>query len=571
MAKTIHNSWVTQRMANRLPLWSDARQYQHSVLQQYLNPIGSALEDLYQWSTNERKNLFLPSANMDMIDKVYALRLPSDFQFGTDPYSINAVRYMSPRCKGIIGTQEIWIATAENNSLDNMFYEALPTRVVDLDAYVDVDPVLEETYLSDLETTTPNAICWPSRLAITISDCTTFVDLSRREPFSFLILKGTTVRDLEETEAIIIPYNGTFLTRKIWKELTSLECYGLGPDTAIIQIDCFGFNKDKETDKYQLYVDVATEKLLYHKLATRDFMEGTYSVHQHVTMIANTLGELYNGHDTIQVVKEVELLYEGQNLLLNDIAVQPFTGRLFAIDDSYLYVFDPYANAPSCVGIKDKTPGPMLTIKVQGEKYDYVRGETVAAEAYWRKPIERIYRNRWSIQKPDGTIVYIDIDGNEVPAEDAWIHNKTYTELVFGPFDSSGGEISRQSLSYALSQRGTYLLILETELANGTAEKDIVPIHVHYKEALTRLALPSSLQGARGIAFDADQKLWILKLATGSGYYDAGSAYATTDRAYRVHLAIDQMVVDFVNKVIFLHEKYDSVEVEEISDMMVEV
>jgi hypothetical protein len=48
MSLPIRHSWITQRIANRLPLWADARLDKYSFFQQYINPFGSALEDLYK-------------------------------------------------------------------------------------------------------------------------------------------------------------------------------------------------------------------------------------------------------------------------------------------------------------------------------------------------------------------------------------------------------------------------------------------------------------------------------------------------------------------------------------------
>jgi hypothetical protein len=135
--------------------------------------------------------------------------------------------------------------------------------------------------------------------------------------------------------------------------------------------------------------------------------------------------------------------------------------------------------------------------------------------------------------------------------------------------------VDKQGFEYVLSQRGTYLFILETIFANNVIEKDIVPLHVHYKEAARKLRLPQQLRGGDGIAFDADQKLWILRnVGDGAPYYDLpynfGQQYNIIGCAYEVRLATDNMMVDFENKIIYLHENYNSVTVTESEDWVVE-
>ncbi len=571
----MHKSWVTQRIANRLPQWSDARLLPFSVMQQMVNPMATAIEDLYKYISDGNRDRFLTTANLDLLDIAYLLKLPNDFEFGTYSGNIQNPAYVAPQAMTTIDGLDVWIEAV--TTIEDFWYNSLPTRALHgtTERRVPVRSVIDETLLEDLPDATINAITLPTRLIITIADCSTFVDMSRRTEHSFLMLTGTTERNLEETELLIIPYNGVFLTKKIWKTITSIQSYGLQPrDTGTVLIDCFAFNKGREVDKYQIYATPFIEKLLYHKLGSYDFQEGTYSTHQQATVTADTLGDLYSGIDTLEVVREIELLYNGDNLLLRDMAVQPFTGRIFGLADTAIYIFDPYASMPDSRGLGAKTPGASMVINV--DKYDYIRGETATLTPRWRKPSERINRNRWSVQKPDGTVAYININGIESSdSVGAWITNQTYTELVFGPFESASGDIDKQGFDYVLTQHGTYLFILETLYTNGVIEKDIVPLQVHYKEAVQILRLPTQLQGGDGIAFDADQKLWILRnVGDGAPYYDLpyayGQQYNMTGCAYEVRLATDNMMVDFENKVIYLHENYDSVTVTETEDWVVE-
>lgn len=540
-------SWVTQRLCNRLPDWSDARQLRYSVFQQLLNPVGEGLEELYRHAIDGVSNCYLTTANLDLMDVVHVVRLPNDYAFGQDLRNLNNPLYIPPRVTATVDGRTVWIDMAEDNTIETFWYDSVPTRVVDLEESTVVLPVLDETLLASLESATPNAIQHPNRLSVTVSDCTSFVDLSRRTPYSFVVLHGITERELEETEVMLIPYNGVFTTSKIWKELDSVEYFGLQPDTGTVQIDNFSFNVGRQVDKYKLNVSSHSEKLLYHRLGTHEFDEGTYSVHQHISMIADTLDTLYSGIDTVENIREIELGYDDNgtftNVSLNDIAVQPFTGRIYGVDNTHLYIFESAAPMPDYRGLKERTAGAKMIIET--DFLYYLRDETVELKPVWRLPTDRIYRNRWSVQKPDGTMVYFDIGGDETTAQNAWIGNKSYSYIKFGPFDSVSGEVYDQKLEYDLVQQGTYLFALEVQYADGHIEKDICPIQVLHKEALARLALPAALQNSTGLAFDSDQKLWL---------YKATSAL----QAHKVHLATDVMMVDFENKLLYLHEDYDS-------------
>jgi hypothetical protein len=565
-------SWATQRIANRLPPWSDARVLPFSVLQQIINPMASEIEDLYQYVSDGNKNRALTTANLSLMDVAYVLRLPNDFEFGTDDTNIQNQTYIAPAAKVVIDGSDVFLEAT--STIDDFWDNALPTRAVhgSTEKRIPVRVVLDEVALGDLFDEVPGEITHPTRLVVTVSGCETFVDLSRRTESSFLVFTGTTERGLEETELLVVPYNGVFLTKKIWKILTSVQSYGLQPETGIVSVDCFAFNKGREVDKYQIYVTPHAEKLMYHKLGSREFVEGTYSIHQQTTVTADTLGDLYSGNDVLEVVREVELLYEGNNITLRDMAIQPFTGRIFGLASDAIYIFDQYGNLPDCRGLGAKTAGASMVIET--DKYDYIRGETATLRPYWRKPSKKIYRNRWSVQKPDGTVAYIDIEGTESSdASGAWITNLTYMELAFGPFESLAGDVDTQRFDYVLTQRGTYLFILETLFSDGTVEKDIVPLHTHYKEATKKLDLPLQLAEGDGIAFDADQRLWILRQTGDGDPYDLPYAYAQqynmTGCAYEVRLATDTMLVDFKNKIIYLHEEYNSVDVTESEDWVV--
>ena len=566
-----HRSFLTQRIANRLPDWTDGRLLPHSLLQQWVNPTASEIEDLYKYLITETRCSFLTAGNLDTMDVVNVIRLPNDFVFGRYLNHLHNEAYVVPYICGYINGRDIWPTVV--NNVDDFWNDALPTRITATGRQRYAGSVVDETLLNALEAVTPNSITHPTRLAVIVSGCADFTDVTRRIPISYLVLSGTTERDLEETEVIRIPYNGTFLTNKIWKVLDKVEYYGLQPeDVGTVQVNNFAFNIEREVDKYQLFITPDYEKLLYHKLGTYTFEEGDFSTHQHVTMVGSSVGELSAGHDSLEVVREIELLYNGSNIQLVDIAVQPFTGRIFGLSSQYLYIFDPYTSMPTFKNMQDKDPGSSLV--VESDKYDFVRGETASVTVTWRRQLKRILKNRWSVCKPDGTIIYLNILGEEVSATAAWQANSLYTELAFGPFETDDGKIDKQVINYLLTERGTYQFIVETVFVDSSTEKDILPLHVHSKEAVARLILPIQLQDGEGLAFDADQKLWILRAVGGSNPYDVPSEYGIEYDIYGVameaSLATDTAMVDFRNKIVYLHEVYDSVDITETDDWLVE-
>jgi len=560
LSNRIHRSWLTQRIANRIPDWADGRQYKHSFFQQMLNPSASMLEELFKYAADGVRNSYLATANLDILDILYTVQLPSNFEFVRDPNSFESETYVAPVVLAKENGTDIVVEMTESNTIEDFYYNSVPTRVLDDNNTIAFASVMAETSIENIDNDSytledmpidinGNTFC--NRLVVVISGCEDFVNINRRTRSSFLVLTGITSTGREDTERIYINYNGTFITKKIWKQITDVSQFGLTPSTGTIYIGAFPYFEDRDVDKYMLDVDIFTEKLLYHSIDDKSY--GT--VHQYKTVVANKIDNLYAGQDTLYAIKEIELGYETSdgvftNVSLWGYAIQPFTGRLFGVDDTHLYIWDQFDSYPDYTGMSEKSDGPDMIIA--SNYVDYVRNDVITFEPFWRRQVKRIYRNRWHVTKPDGTTTYLDIDGNEISSGDAaWIGNRTYTELVFGPFPSSSGldtdYVDKQRFDYTLSQRGTYKFKLEVDYVDGTTEVDILPVQVHYKVALARLELPTSLQNYPDtLFFDSEQKLWLVDYFT---------------YAHKLRLATDNMLIDFDNKIVYLHENYDEVTV----------
>lgn len=549
-----NRSWVTQRLANRFPMQSDVRVRKDSIGQQYMAPVASAIEDLYEYSLNEVQNNFVTLANLDAVDVLHAVRLPAKFQFGQDLRNVAYPMNIAPYVKVEINGVDSFLEPAADNSLQNFWYDALPKRITDSGTSVAVNNVIDETTLSGLEDATINAITNPSRLYITVTGCDDFIDDSKRLPYAYIRLHGTLVTGAEASEMMIIPYNGIFETRNIWYSLSSIQYYGLTPDTGTVKVEHFSFNHARYVDRNMLDVGINFEKLMYHALGSHDFNDGTYSTHELKSVIAGNLDLLHSGIDSLQTVIEMELGYDNSgtftNVSLNDIALQPFTNRIYGIDNTHLYIFSPKVPQFDFKYIaSERTPGAKMIIDFW--VHDRLRDDEIELSPYWRLPVKRILKHRWSVIKPSGDKAYLNMAADECTASAAWIPNQHYWDLAFGPFvDANGDKISKQLLTYTLSSRGTYKFFLEVMYEDETIEKDALAIQAHYKEALKRISLPATLQNATGLAFDSDQYLWFLK----------------SGNALKADLHYDNFMVDFERKIIYMRDEYDSVEVIETGD-----
>src|SRR3990167_5367211 len=76
-------SWLTQRFANRFPVWSRVREREDSTYQLIINPFALQVQDLYTRLLEINGNYYIPFADTNEIEASYVLNLPEDFLFNT--------------------------------------------------------------------------------------------------------------------------------------------------------------------------------------------------------------------------------------------------------------------------------------------------------------------------------------------------------------------------------------------------------------------------------------------------------------------------------------------------------
>jgi hypothetical protein len=95
--------------------------------------------------------------------------------------------------------------------------------------------------------------------------------------------------------------------------------------------------------------------------------------------------------------------------------------------------------------------------------------------------------------------------------------------------------------------RGEWLFVVESEFVDGTIHTDKVIARVQYKNPETTIDISDVITAPIvGLDFDADQQLWVL---TDDDFY------------HRLKFHKDIALVDYDNKIIYLHEDYRDLKV----------
>jgi hypothetical protein len=528
------HSWVTQRIANRLPLWADARIDKYSFFQQYINPFGSALEELYKQLSIGAKNYYAATANLDEIDVVYKVKLPRNFNFSVNDHNpANPIR-IPPTVTTIIDSILTTIPVAENNDVESFWYDSFPTRIKREGTDTDVSSkILPATQFKDLASATFNTFSIQGRLSITIEGADEFINLNRPLQRGFVQLKGVTRKGQEEIEKINFITNTTIISLKEWRRLEEVSVYGIFPLTSTITIDVLPFNIPEQIDPFNLFIDEVHESILFTEVEAIDY---TGTILKHKIFAATNLALLQQGFTGFDVRAQAELLdTTGGPIIARDFALQPFQDKLFVLTDEKIFIYYNFMPYADCRHLDKQTEDALMVIETN--KRDYIKNETIKVRTDRRHPVKRILKNRWSLTKPDGTKVRLGLDGTEWPlTQRGWIinsHHNTYNFI-------------RQKIDYVPTEFGAYTFELETFYHDGASEIDKHIINVNGINAETALALPIDVQNADGIAFDSDQNLWIKKGNT----------------AYKMTLFTDNMIVDFDKKILYFHEQYDKVTIE---------
>lgn len=540
-------SKVTQRLVNQFPEWSSVRSDEQSLGFQLANVIGNQLELLDLENARLGKNYFLPTVNLSEIDLVYRYELGSLFTFGINELDITNSIYTPPTVTGTIltgsfnatgaATSPVSILIASNNDIKSFWYDPTPSRIRLGEEITSSHTLLASTVVSSSPYTSFNLPHKPGRLFLSLAGGTKFIGLDENGNVNrtLVTIKGITRKGLEEEETLVFLYNSTRETTKEWKQLISVGVYGVTPITSTLSIKSARFNDGPHLDFWNIDSSVSGFKVdSFWNLGTNTLNNKTLDL---VRFTADNPNVLLLGFSEQQSIRQIELLStSGTSItVLNDLAIQPFTNRIWTCSGTVLYTYDvelPYPNMKQV----DKKQYDSIT-RIEFDSYHKVQGDSVNIDYIFARPIKQIAKHRVSVKYPD-TTSYGIVDGSTVSiSSDYWV-----------PSALSGSKI-RPSHGFTLAQRGDYIFTLETVFSDATSviDQKIVSaesIRATNQYNLNGSAIVTAGRTITGITFDSDNNMWLLD-STGS--------------KWKILFAFDKMLVDYDQKVIYLREDYPTI------------
>ncbi len=538
-------SWVTQRLANRYPPWAKIRRLAQSVGQQILAPAGRELEDYYWWSNYNLGNYLLNTSDLNQFDGIRRLDLPSSFEFRTEQQA-NGVVYLVPSAvKGKINSQTITLTQATNNSLEEFWYSPPDRILAEGTSYVYAS-VLSSTVISSLSSailTTPQIV---GKLWVTLSDNGSSIkNYKGKVVRSSVKLGGRDIHGREVSEKIVFSFNGTIQTKNAWSEVNSVTTEYVD-DIASLRIDWLNIGQTQFLDHRGLSVtNDHPEKFRFWNLGVRSYG----STLKQLVFSADDLVLVQEGEDTKHAAFESQLL-DSSGTNVNGLSLSSWPKRRWVIvvdgDKFHFYAPDPLIEDLDLL----VEASPEAVVQIGLDKEWVTQGDTIPLDYNMKRPFVRVLRTRWSVKKPDGTIVGIAEDGSEtVLSSSSWVNHPEGT--TFKRLGFQGNVID-----YTIEDKGRYVFYLETIITDllttegqsrPTTQVDVMVIHSSYNTAEASVSLPVSIGVGSTVGFDAYSRPWVID---------------TNGTAHQLTFHHHKYLVDFTNKSIIVREEYDSLEVE---------
>ena len=529
----------TQALANYFPDWSKTRYDRNSVTQQILAPFGSELEKIQDFTTYHNKNLFIQTANLNELSALYKVELGKDYEVNEYLAKSGDSYYVQPEILAVSGITKFDLFTQDGNSLTD-FKNILPTRID-----TERRAIKKRTLIKNMVITAhgEGVDCFletPCFLYLNIAETDPLVYKTSDGRTKLLEIRITGVDQYnEELIEDIIPFRDRPLsTRHKWSRIEYIELLNAKDQKATVSIcilpKAAAIVKDlKETVGVEDYQDT-----LYWGIRE----SGSGTVLEERVETGKTLMELLKTSGETEVRQEFHLVDVDRTtpLSLTDFSIDPFSNKLYGVDQEYLYIFDKRDEYPSY--LKD-IPGDNGETEMAILLEDDFMGldpnsKEVLFKIVHRVPGTIIVRYRVKITRPDGTSFYIDYNNQTASKNDAIVSPDQNTIMI-----------PERQHSFTADQKGVYKIDLEVLPRGKNFSNHVQHFEIKNKSALVKYKLDRIIPDADivSISFLQDHTFGIL---------DSNSILHT------LLFRKDGVVVDYTEKILYFIEDYKLIEVD---------
>lgn len=537
---------VTQELVNRLPEWTDVRKDEQSVGHSLVNVIADGLESLTEENHRGYHNMLLTTANVAEIDQVYIFGLPNIFEFEVDDPNQLVPLKLSPTVSGQYNGTWYNLEEIDEGDIKSFWYDALPTRLSS-----EVTPSGEQVTYSGLNFSAAvldsftDEYQWdlsteldiPNNLLVRITEGNDFYFEQKNSIHRAKVrITGVTWKDTVETEELFFLYNEDQRTKKIWKEIVSIEAIDFQTQARIevFALDCgTGHYSDPYQDRHQ-YVESRNTMSRFWDLQDSTTISGVKLLVSE-KYSGNTVDELLLNQSAKVPHRSWELVDVADNPLdILDIEPIPFSRYCYAVTASGLHVYDLDFDIPSTSITKNQTRGALVKIEASN---DYpIRDEEVGVDFIFQRPIKTIHRHRVQILYPDGSEYGVALDGSLVSlGTDHWIYDNGLDNRFIRP-----------TTFFQFTDYGNHILTVEVTYVDGVTETIQRILTCERKQALRTFDITALATNVVSLGMDHLQNIYVVD---------------STGNAFMVNLHYDVILIDYENKDIICREPYDEVKV----------
>lgn len=365
---------------------------------------------------------------------------------------------------------------------------------------------------------------------------------------SGVIIQGVNHLGKQDSELVSTPYNGIHQSLKRWLQLDKVLPYHM-PEETYFDVELQQFQKAYPLlDTVQSFVSPDEKSFLFKNVSTdsstaflefRRFFSG---------------GVVYQSTEGSVLVKKIELAdTNGSAFQAVDAAYDMGNQLVYVLDtNSNIHLFDTLDHWPgqtAMAAMLIRSHDPYHKIEFLGLDDDSPSiNEVKYVTHYWADRNYFLLRHRWILQKPDGTVVGIDEDFNEVAhTTDFWINNEESYAIDQGVWRFNGAK-----LPITFNQYGDYILVLESQFREDDTiqtfnQNDVVIFSVFKKQALKTYTVDTTLGTPIGIDFYPNKDLVL-------AYSNSDNPYSIFEQQLR--LRYDYYYVSEDNRELVFRENY---------------